>query len=148
MEHQKYTREDVYNMFGILTKKQVEYEEWHKQSEKELKAWKIETTKKYEERKKEFVKENEESQRKWQKKSDRVTLALKETMKETNRHLGGIGKSLDHVTEDYFYSSISTTLNVNGIQYDNVEKKFACKTKITDLKFQKKKPVFFIHRLL
>ena len=122
MELQKYTREDVYNMLGNMSKRQEEYEERHKKSAKE-----------YEERQKESAKEYEERQKEYeerQKKAEKETAELKRVVREVSRSIGGLGNSIGDVTEDYFYSSISTTLNVNGIQYDTAKKNMIINTPI------------------
>ena len=114
MEYQKYNRDDIYNMLGIMTKKQVESQKYYEERQK-----------KYEERQKKSAKDFEELL----KKSAKETAELKKSIKEVSQNIGGIGKNLGDITEDYFYSSISTTLNVNGIQYDSAEKNFQYKTK-------------------
>ena len=50
-------------------------------------------------------------------------------MSKLSAQISGIGNNIGEVTEDYFYSSISTTLNVNGIQYNSAEKNYTYKTK-------------------
>ncbi len=131
MEQQKISFQDIHAILNRMASDSAEFKKISAKRQDEFEAWKKKSAKEYEERQKNYKKEYEERQ----KKAEKETAELKASIKETNRHIGGIGKSLGDVTEDYFYSSISTTLNVKGIQYDSVEKKFTYKSKTKDAEY-------------
>ena len=100
-----------------VDKRQAEHKKWQAEAEKQQ----IEYQTAYEERQKKFDKEMSEL-------SDKInglgnnSIATKEKLDKLFQTVSGIGNNLGDVAEDYFYSSISSTQNVNGIKYEYIDR--------------------------
>ena len=124
MELQKTSFQDIHAILDRMARDSAE-------SKKEFEERQKKSAKDFDERQKKSAKDYEERQKNYeeqQKKSEKETAELKKIVREVSRSIGGLGNNIGDVTEEYFYSSISTTLNVNGIQYDIAEKNFAHKS--------------------
>jgi hypothetical protein len=78
------------------------------------------------------------SQREWDKRMKETEKQMKETSKKIDKlsdYVGSIGKNQGFVAEEFFINSISDTLELGGIQYDELNKNMAKKTKKAEGEF-------------